>query len=89
MTYYLERHLMQSGQETLPFVAKDTAEAIRTATRLHEPRCLALYAQLRDHAGRIICTLGTNANGLGKTKLAYQAEIQIDQPKPVQLELWK
>lgn len=89
MTYYLIRHFMRHGNETLPFTARDTMEAIRTAVRLHEPRAAALYAQVTDHTGRVICTLGTNAGGPGRTKLAYQTEIPHVPPTPKQLELWK
>lgn len=89
MTYYLTIHRKGSSPETIPYQARDTREAITYGRRLYEPRAVALYAQIANHCGEIICTLGTNANGLGTTKLAYQQEIKREHPMYIQGEIWK
>lgn len=89
MTYYLTIHRKGSSPETIPYQAKDTREAIVLGRRLYEPRAVALYAQIKDHCGIAVCTLGTNALGLGKTRIAYQQKIECEPPKYVQGEIWK
>ena len=89
MTYYLTRTYRNGTEDKIAYTARNTPEAIRYGLGLHEARAIALYAQIRDHSGRVICTLGTNAGGLGKTKLAYQGEIELQYEQPRQLELWK
>lgn len=86
MTYYLIRHLQDGGTDTIPFREDNTRAAIRTAIRLHEPRALALYAQIQDNHGQIIATLSGNQAGLSKTKVAWQQDLELHK-KPVQLKL--
>lgn len=86
MTYYLVRHLTAGGTDVIPFRSDNPVRAINKAIELHEPRALALYAQLQDNQGRIVCTLSGNDAGPGKTKVA--AEGQLFPPRrPIQLKL--
>lgn len=86
MTYYLVRHLTAGGTDVIPFRSDNPVWAIKEAIKLHEPRALALYAQLQDNHGRIVCTLSGNDAGPGKTKVA--AEGQLFPPRrPTQLKI--
>jgi hypothetical protein len=71
MTYYLIRTLPDGRQETIPFSARGTVDAIRSGKGLHEGRCIAKEAQVRDREGRVICTYLSNEKGLGKSFPTY------------------
>lgn len=77
MTYYLVRHYKDGSEETIPYSADDTHNAVKAGAALHEPRAIAEYAQIKDCTGKVICTLLSNRRGPGRTV-----------PKIVQLSLF-
>lgn len=81
MTYYLERHLGNGVVDTIPYTAGNSMEAMQTGKRLHAPRAIAIYAQIRQSDGSILATLPGNED-------IDQVLNYPRRGKPVQLELW-
>lgn len=75
MTYYLIRTFADGHQETIPYSAHGTVDAIRKGKNLHEPRGVAKEAQVRDREGRVICTYLSNDRGPGRSFPTY---VQLD-----------
>lgn len=71
MTYYLVRHYQDGREETIPYTADGTRNAVKAGAALHEPRAVAEYAQIKDCTGKVICTLLSNRKGLGWTAPRY------------------
>lgn len=71
MTYYLIRTFADEHQETIPFSASGTVDAIRKGQRLHDPRAVASYAQIRDREGKVVCTYLSNDKGPGRSVPQY------------------
>lgn len=88
MTYYLIRTLPDGRQETIPFSARGTVDAIREGKALHEPRGLAKEAQVRDRQGRVICTYLSNQRAPGRSCETYEQLHLFSEPVYVQLELF-
>lgn len=57
MTYYLVRHHKGGSEETIPYTADGTRNAIDTGNRLQHDTTDADYSQIKDCAGKVICTL--------------------------------
>lgn len=83
MTYYLTIHYRKDRLETWPYIAYDTRTAVRTGRWLYEQKRQGMYAQIRNHAGMVICTIGATTVPNRRPKAAYQTEI------PTKPESWK
>lgn len=57
MTYYLVRHYKDGKEETIPYTAVGTRNAIDAGGRLLHDTIDADYAQIKDCTGKVICTL--------------------------------
>lgn len=84
MTYYLVRHVIGWGEESIPYTAGSSMEAIRIGRNLHAPRAMADYAQIKDHTGKVIATLPGNQT-IEKAREEYnQLTIKFDQDEILQ-----
>ena len=77
MTYYLVRHYKDGREETIPYTASGTRQAIERADALMSRADIAEYAHIKDCTGRVICTL-----------LPLDRLNEIKPKKTVQLELF-
>lgn len=78
MTYYLTRTFEDGRQETIPYGARGTVDAIKQAQWYQETQGIAKESQVRDRQGRVIATFLANDKGPGSSV-----------PKYVQLNLFK